>query len=78
MGGDKDIIEAEKIRTNSTIQEANVSKQFSPEVKEMLEGLIGKPYEQITLDDLDKISPGINDDLCIENAKIIAEILKGW
>lgn len=55
-----------------------MSKQFSPEVKEMLEGLIGKPYEQITLDDLDRISPGINDDLYIENAKIIAGILKGW
>lgn len=55
-----------------------MSKQFSPEVKKMLEGLIGKPYEQITLDDLDRISPGINNDLYKANAKIIAETLKGW
>ena len=44
----------------------------------MLEELAGKRFKQITLDDLDKISPGINDDLYTENAKIIAEILKGW
>ena len=55
-----------------------MSKGFSPEVRKMLETLAGKPYEQITLNDLDKISPGINNDLYKANAEIIGNILKSW
>lgn len=55
-----------------------MSKEFSSEVKKMLEGLTGKPYEQITLDDIEKISPGINNNLFIHNAKVMADTLKKW
>lgn len=52
--------------------------QLSQEEKTMLEKLTGKSYKKITLNDLDKISPGINDDLYIMNAKIIGNILNKW
>ena len=55
-----------------------MSNDFTPEVKKMLEKLIGKPYEQITLADIEKISPGINNNLLIHNAKTMVNTLKKW
>ena len=50
-----------------------MSKEFSPEVKKMLEGLTGKPYKEVTLDDIEKISPRTNNDIFMHNGKIFFE-----
>lgn len=46
-------------------------KSLSSKQKKMLEILVGKPFEKITLADLDKISPGINKGLYKQAAKMI-------
>lgn len=55
-----------------------MTEQITPETKKMLEELTGKSYELITIGDIEKISPGINDDLHRHNAKTLIETLKSW
>ena len=48
----------------------------TPEEKALLETLVGKPYKEITLADMDKISPGINNDLYKSSLETIAKFRK--
>ena len=48
----------------------------SDDDKKIWEKLTGKPYEEILLRDMDKVFPGINNDLYKMSAEMIVEFLK--